>query len=418
MRKIIFFAALTAIFFSSCSDQSMELIESEIAESEPFLKAAATGITVSAYADRSSYINTGFKFLNPSQVNLNRTARGGNAYTSVYGFNIPENNRARGILWSDNNSTDDERTPFWRPQGITGFTKDGVRYLLVSWYGRDAKEHNGARITLMDISPSSPNYLKYRHIILVQNVLPSTTPTKYTQYSTFAPISLHAGGIAYVKGKIFIASTSLGIRVFDINKIIEVSTSTGSGSKCGKDANGKSYAFGYKYILPQVGFYRINGGANPFSGLQINAEGTQIWTCQYYAGSAASSIVPKIYGFPIDSDGKLVNSGIQVITPKNSLFAGNHAHGMQGVFRKGKRTWISCTGSPSLSYGSTARLARYTDGADNTVRYRWPHGSEGLYYESKYDYLWCLTEFEPNAGSNNGSSINRCIYAVKFANYE
>lgn len=387
-------------------------------EEEPYLKdntrraSVDTSISVNAYVDTSNYINSGFSFLNPSQINKNRQAIGGSAYTEVYGFNIPEENRVRGIRWN----TDDETTPLWRPQGIAGFSKDGVRYLLVSWYAKNEAAYKGSRITLIDISPGSATYLTYRHILLVQPDIPAT-PTGYLQYGSYAPLNVHAGGMAYFKGKIYISSTNLGVRVFDLDKIIEVSTCDTTNDKCGKDSNGNSFAFNYRYILPQTGYQKINN-ANPFSTIQVNDEGTQFWTGQYYSGSADASIVPKVFGFPIDANGTLQNSGIVSVAPKNSLFTDNHAHGIQGVFRKGTRTWLSCTGSPSNSYGSNARLARYTDGADDTVRFRWPYGAESLYYESQYNYLWSLTEFEPNAGAQNGSQVNRCIFAVDFSKYE
>ena len=387
-------------------------------EEEQSLKAnigrasADASVSVNAYVDTSTYINSGFSFLNPSQINKNRQAVGGSAYTEVYGFNIPEENRVRGIRWN----TDDETTALWRPQGIAGFTKDGVRYLLVSWYAKDEAAFKGSRITLIDISPSSSTYLTYRHILLVQPDIP-TAPTDYSQYSSYAPLNVHAGGMAYFKGKLYISSTNLGVRVFDLNKIIEVSTGDTTNDKCGKDSNGNLFAFNYRYILPQTGYQKINN-ANPFSTIQVNDEGTQFWTGQYYSGSADASIVPKVFGFPVDATGTLQNTGIVSVTPKNSLFTDNHAHGIQGVFRKGNRTWLSCTGSPSNSYGSNARLARYTDGADDTVRFRWPYGAESLYYESQYNYLWSLTEFEPNAGAQNGSQVNRCIFAVDFSKYE
>lgn len=391
-------------------------IASDSVEDKPSLNTAsinsAADITVNAYVDTSTYINSGFSFLNPSQVDKNRQAIGGNAYTEVYGFNIPEENRVRGIRWN----TDDETTSIWRPQGIAGFTKNGVRYLLVSWYAKDGAEFKGSRITLIDISPSSSTYLTYRHILLVQPDIPAAT-TSYSQYGSYAPLNVHAGGIAYFKDKIYLSSTNLGVRVFDLNKIIEVSTGDTTDNKCGKDANGNLFAFNYRYILPQVGYQKISN-ASPFSTVQINDEGTQLWTGQYYAGSADASIVPKVFGFPINASGILQNSGIVEVAPKNSLFTDNHAHGIQGVFRKGNRTWLSCTGSPSNSYGSNARLARYTDGADDTVRYRWPYGAESLYYESQYGYLWSLTEYEPNAGAQNGSQVNRCIFAVDFSKYE
>ncbi|MCG9792393.1 hypothetical protein [Flavobacterium algicola] len=415
-RLSIYF--IISILFQNCTQVTTESADNDIDQSGPPIdtidsSTTISGITVNGFIDTSSYLNSGFTFLNPTQINKNREAIGGDSYTEVYGFNIPEENRARGIRWNG----DDETTNLWKPQGITGFVRDGVRYLLVTWYANNSSDYKGSRITLIDISPSSNTYLKYRHILLTQPTIP-TSVSNYTQYNTFAPLDIHAGGVAYFNHKLYIASTNLGIRVFDLNKIIEMKTGDTTANLCGKSDNGDLYAFNYRYILPQTGYYDINGGANPFSSIQINAEGTELWTAQYYAGSADASIVPKIYGFPIASTGMILNEDIKLIIPKNSLFSDYHAHGMQGLFRKGSKTWLSCTGSPSNSYGSNARLARYTDGEPDTVRYRWPYGAEALYYESEYDYLWSLTEHEPNSGYSNGSTVNRCIFAVKFANYE
>ncbi|MGM9478686.1 hypothetical protein ACS5PU_19840 [Pedobacter sp. GSP4] len=416
-KKFIWMLLAPCLLAVSC--QKNNLTEDNVSTTglkKSMLQAAAVQASaapsVNGYVNTSSYISTGFSFLNPTQVDKNRVAIGGSAYTEVYGFNIPEENRVRGIRWN----ADDETTSIWRPQGIAGFSRNGVRYLLVSWYAKDAAESKGSRITLIDISPSSSTYLTYRHILLVQPTLPTGT-LDYTQYGAYAPLNVHAGGIAYFNGKIYLSSTSLGLRVFDLDKIIEVTSGTGTENKCGKDASGNLYAFNYRYVLPQVGYYKIND-ADPYSTVQVNYENNQLWTGQYYSGSADAAIVPKIFGFPINTAGELQNSGIQTVIPKNSLFASDHAHGIQGVFRKGNRTWLSCTGSPSESYGSTARLARYTDGDTNTVRYRWPYGAESLYFEAQYGYLWSLTEFEPNAGANNGSQVNRCIFAVDFSKYE
>ena len=400
---------------SSCKKGVLPQQQETTTESAKGKVAAATTaetVSVNGYTDADAYISSGFTFLNPTQINKNRVAIGGSSYTTVYGFNVPEENRVRGIRWND----EDETTASWRPQGITGFTRNGVRYLLVSWYAREGFEFKGSRVTLIDISPSSDTYLTYRHILLVQHSVP-TGVTEYTQYGTYAPLKIHAGGMAVYNNKLYIASSSLGIRVFDLNKIIEVTTGDSTSEKIGKTSAGTLYGFNYRYILPQIGYQKINN-ADPFSTVQINYEKDEFWTAQYYAGSADASIVPKIFGFPINTSGVMQNSGIKTVTPKNDLFAGDHAHGIQGIFRKGNRTWLSCTGSPSLSYGSTARLARYTDGAANTVRYRWPYGAEALYYEESMGYLWSLTEFEPNAGALNGSQVNRCIFAVDFSKYE
>lgn len=52
--------------------------------------AASVATSVNAYSNTSAYINTGFTFLNPTQIDKNRQAIGGSAYTEVYGFNVPE----------------------------------------------------------------------------------------------------------------------------------------------------------------------------------------------------------------------------------------------------------------------------------------------------------------------------------------
>ncbi|ULT27137.1 hypothetical protein KUH03_10390 [Sphingobacterium sp. E70] len=130
---------------ASVSCQKNEIAPAPIeTETASKLKASTTAAAVSVnnYVNTSTYINSGFSFLNPSQVNKNRQAIGGSAYTEVYGFNIPEENRVRGIRWN----SDDETTAIWRPQGIAGFTKDGVRYLLVSWYARNNAEHKGSAL--------------------------------------------------------------------------------------------------------------------------------------------------------------------------------------------------------------------------------------------------------------------------------
>ncbi|WP_084087396.1 hypothetical protein [Chryseobacterium sp. YR221] len=161
---------------ASVGCQNNEMASASMEEELPSKSSAsraATEVSVNPYVDTSTYISSGFSFLNPSQVNKNRQAIGGNAYTEVYGFNIPEENRVRGIRWN----TDDETTSIWRPQGIAGFTRDGVRYLLVSWYAKDDAEYKGSRITLIDISPSSSTYLTYRHILLVQPDIPASTTT-------------------------------------------------------------------------------------------------------------------------------------------------------------------------------------------------------------------------------------------------
>lgn len=365
-----------------------------------------TNITVTS-VNTANYISRDFNFISPTQISFDKTAMGGNAYTKVYGFNIDDANRGTGFIWND----EDENTGAWRPQGICGYSNGTNKYLIVSWYALTAS-YKGSRISIIDINPISDTYLHYRHILLVQPDVASSS--SYTQLSTYAPLDIHAGGIACYKNYLYIASTDLGLRVFDINKIIQV-TDTNASTKCGKDSNGNTYAFTYLYVLPQIRYYKIEGGANPFSTVQINNDSTELWTAQYYAQSTGKT--PQIYGFPIDENGTLKTTGIKSVIPKNSLFKNNNAYGIQGIFRRGIGTWLSCTGM-AVSNNSTARLLHFVDGNVVGKTYNWPYGAESLYYDTDNDYLWSLTEFEPDAGANNGDKISRCVFAVKLSNYK
>nr|WP_276903141.1 hypothetical protein [Pedobacter kyonggii] len=151
-KNIIWMLLASCLFAFSCKKNKLseENLNTANLKKNTLLTTSAetsAAASVNTYTNTSSYISTGFSFLNPTQLDKNRQAIGGSAYTEVYGFNVPEENRVRGIRWNE----DDETTSIWRPQGIAGFSRNGVRYLLVSWYAKDAAESKGSRITLIDI---------------------------------------------------------------------------------------------------------------------------------------------------------------------------------------------------------------------------------------------------------------------------
>ena len=120
-------------------------------------------------------------------------------------FRSPE----KGFSWDKN----DAETEVWRPQGITGVSKPGEEYLLVSWYGKDSYKNRGARISVVDISDM--NSITYAHILLVEK--------KGTEYATFS--GMHAGGIVALNGKLHVADSRGGytkVRVFDLEKVISL----------------------------------------------------------------------------------------------------------------------------------------------------------------------------------------------------
>jgi hypothetical protein len=417
-------AAIAIIALHACQKQTQPPPEEEennvtTAMETPVQFAAATNVTVS-YTDESSFVNSlsSYGFKTPAQVPLNRPGTS-SGYTGVYGFNIPSANQVKGFKWNSG----DEQTIEWRPQGITGFTWSGKNYLLVTWYAIGPtdidgvnNQHKGVRVSLVDIT--SMSNITYRHILLVQNKANMQNSTlykpsnSYNQLGSFAPVTIHAGGVACYAGKIYVADTKLGIRVFDLNKFITVAGDD-TGTRIGKESDGSLKAFGYGYILPQTGYYRITN-ASPFSCIELGTGATasdkMLWTGQYIAST--STTVPKVYGFHLNASGQILTTPKpEVITPIDS--DKTKVHGIQGIYRAGTKTFMATTGNPSYE-GSTARLVRYNDGATAGVRYRWPHGAEDLYLEQSTGYMWNLTEYETQLYGKD----NRCVFAVRLSDYD
>lgn len=420
--RISCIAAAAAVILFACGDKSQLLSPSQNDNQPPgplSTSAVAANVTVT-YTDESSFVNglSSHGFKTPDQLSLNRVATS-SGYTSVYGFNIPGDRQVKGFKWTSG----DEQTKEWRPQGITGFTWNGRNFLLVTWYGIDPgtiagvyNQHKGVRVSLVDIT--SMSNITYRHILLVQNKANMSNPdlykssNSYTQLGTYAPVTIHAGGIACFGNKVYVADTKLGIRVFDVTKFISAAGDD-TETRCGSETDGTFKAFNYAYILPQTGYYKITN-ASPFSCIELGTGATasdkMLWTGQYI--EASETTVPKVYGFHLNASGQIITSPApEVITPVDN--DNTNVNGIQGVYRAGTKTFMSTTGNSSYE-GSTARLTRYNDGATAGVRYRWPHGAEDLYLEQSTGYLWNLTEYETDKYGED----NRCVFAVRLSDYD
>ncbi|AGA78177.1 hypothetical protein [Echinicola vietnamensis] len=403
---------------SSCTKDDFVDVN-EAPAKEPLHAISSTTTTInSSYTDESSFVSSlaSHGFETPATLHLNRTATT-NGYNTVYGFNIPSDRQVTGFKWNSG----DQQTEDWRPQGITGFDWNGRSFLLVSWYAVGPSQipgienkHKGARISLVDITDMSD--IKYRHILLVQDINNPfyTSSNDYTQLGVFGPVRVHAGGLAYYDEKLYVASTQLGIRVFDLNHIVEVSGDT-SKSRLGEETDGTLRAFNYRYILPQTGYYNIPG-AEPYSCIALGEDTSsnpRLWTGQYLKSSSSS--IPKVHGFSLNSQGEIPSgTQVEVVTPKDNATGNNGpVYNMQGVYRNGATTVMTATGKSSYQ-GSTARFVRYHDGDANGTRYRWPHGAEDLYYDQNTGYLWNLTEYETSKYGQD----NRCVFAVRYADYD
>ncbi|KAK3951082.1 cytochrome P450 [Pseudoneurospora amorphoporcata] len=144
-------------------------------------------------------------------------------------------------LWQHTSDFNDEDTTKWVPQGITSTadaldvgTYEGINGWIVSWHRDDDKS---VRVTFVNRADDT-----YRHALLV-----------YPHASDdFREVPVHAGGIMWYGNTLWVVDTYNGIRVFDLTNIWQV----GNGDNVGKVSSGVYSAAGYKYVIPQIRWYK------------------------------------------------------------------------------------------------------------------------------------------------------------------
>ena len=153
----------------------------------------------------------------------------------------------------------DRVVDYWYPQGISGTasayddgTYLGVPVALVSWYHETKNDSStstdkGARVSV--ILTEDFDDIRYRHTLLVEPYRSADGTPNFRQIQSF-----HAGGIAWYGPYLYVADTSNGFRVFDMTKMMRVST--GKKNSIGYTSGDEYHAFNYKYVIPQVNRYK------------------------------------------------------------------------------------------------------------------------------------------------------------------
>ena len=284
---------------------------------------------------------------------------------------------AEGFRW--NSGDDDVR--YWMPQGVSGSSDawalgrvNGRRIIAVAWYdnGEGAGANRGVRVTFADHTLGT---VRYRHALLVEP-LPTAIPN-------FRGIDSHAGGIVWYGNYLYVAQTRVGFRVFDLNNIMQVETDQDEMGY----VDGRYYARRYKYIIPQIGLYRLHEDSCAvkfsFVALDRSTMPHRFLSGEYHAG---------------DHSGRLIHWRMAPNTHRLELREGL-ARGegaalsgetkMQGAVTYEGRWYISSS-SQFLRYG---KLYTTAPGEGAPSERPWPYGPEDLYIERDRDRIWTATEF-------------------------
>lgn len=318
---------------------------------------------------------------------LNRTAKG---TTSIPGNPAGV---ARGFAWE----SDDNGSPYWIPQGITGSADStgglfaGKNVLLVSWHHdpapknvkKDTRE-KGVRIAIVDASGKDA---KYRFALLVK-------PTGTAAAPSFQVVNSHAGGIVWFKNYLYVADTEKGIRVFDMNRIMQVEgDSTKKEAGC---SGGKCKALDYRYVIPQVGEYKPLSCNQRFSFLSLDRSTNppSLISGEWCDGKSCPALGGRLYRWELNPTTGRINRAYPI---KAWLMGQQEVQG--GASENGQFYLTS-----SKPAGIKGVLHRVTN--DKSKSSQWADGPEDLMIDRANDLIYSLTEKSP-----------RRIFAVRQSSY-
>ncbi len=290
------------------------------------------------------------------------------------------------------------------PQGITtsrdavGTTNngryDGRQVVVVSWYTDNACSDGTSarsRLTLVDWDANYPN--AYRKVLLVE-------PSGTTSAPSFKDIPIHAGGVTWYGNFLYVADTGSGMRIFDMRRILKVSTG-GSAGSIGRQSNGSYVAHNYGFVLPQVGRVSASAasGTTPlrWSTISLDRTDRSIVATEFTCSGCSSypRRLPRALRFRFTSAGVLPSSA----TANQALRL--PWYGLNGVASHNRRWWFASSTYDRLHYWTPAGGAK---------TFGWVDGAESISYwedATAADLLWSLTE---KRGARNVFTVRQAIY--------
>ncbi|AVT34133.1 hypothetical protein C6361_03715 [Plantactinospora sp. BC1] len=300
----------------------------------------------------------------------------------------------------------------WSPQGITSSgdaDDDGAwgakRAILSGWSWGSGTRRNDARVAFIDYTnPAAP---KYRWVYLVD---PNSTG------SDFSAAKTHIGGMIWFGDKLIVNAVGNGtvaLRVFSMSHILQT---TSTVSDIGKVSGGWA-AYGYKYVMPQIGYYTYSSGAcsmdsdtgTPcFSSLSLDRSTSpdSLVTAEYFSDQTKRG---RLIRYPFGADYLLPTSA----TPSEAYASG--VGNQQGVLSFNNR-WYVVHSSFSLygqiwgftPGGGNGRSSTCTvDGEVKTTC--WSLHPEAVTYWYSTGEVWSTTEWSRDNPTGPGG---RVLYSV------
>jgi hypothetical protein len=266
----------------------------------------------------------------------------------------------------------DAHTHAWTPQGITTSAEaevsgesHGREVVAVSWYLRTrAGPDRGVRVTFIDVTRRDRP--RYRHVLLV-------APAHEAGRLATRPVPVHAGGLVWYEGLLYVASTYHGLRVFDVADLTRVDPARHDG---------------HAYVLPQRWAYEPvdhPAGRMRYSFVSLDRTSTPH---SLVVGEYGRGVPTQVVRFDLDpTDHRPRAEGGQV-EPSHAF--GLDLPSMQGIASVDGRYFVTA------SHGRHRRGDLWVGDPEHGFRRHaraLPVGPEDLAYAPSDGWLWTLSEW-------------------------
>lgn len=304
-----------------------------------------------------------------------------------------------GFQWAQG----DLDVTYWIPQGLAGGTAGSRSYVAVAWYYEgtgdpsppDDGSDKGFRVAFADVTSFAAG-VNYRHVLFVE---PDAT-------RGFKPVNIHAGGLAWSGSYLYVADTNRGLRVFDLSRLSEVSTSAACSTYAGTHG-GEVCAYGYQYVVPQVGGYYFPSGLGAsckptFSYVALDrSTSPDSLLSGEYDNDTTYGLYSRVFRWPLGSGSRLATNAQGIVTATGGWYTG--ARNIQGAIASGPKFFLNATRySGALLTGPAGSASTVLKASDGD----WAWMPEGMYISAAGN-LWSSTE--------GHTSLPRAVFYVHAA---
>ncbi|MFE1440145.1 hypothetical protein [Streptomyces sp. NPDC058739] len=296
----------------------------------------------------------------------------------------------------------------------------------------DACNQKGVRVSFVQRRPDGT--VKYRHVLLGWAYTNTSDHISFdgvhsSEGSTISDEDmqngLHAGGMVWYGHYLYVADTRNGIRIFDMEKIMDLDPNGDgkAGDEMGADTDGVKttsdvenktkagrhnnvwYSFGYRYVMPQVAAWKfkatqsnpsraykcVSTGAPKASYLSLDRSMNpdRLIMGEYCRPASGYPSPGRIASFPVKEleqrSGEVTAEGWANYLPMTN-------GGAQGALAMGENLYIN----QSAGHNAPGNLWRYkwSNGVlvSNGSPIKTATGAEDLYYERGAQRLWSVSE--------------------------